>query len=118
MALIDQDTIERFNESAANDPATIFSGNTTGITGIKGILFTALGSYILPTAFFLVIAYGLWGAIQYFTAYGSEEKAAKGKKTMTWAIVGAVVIASAFLIIRYVLRVIGAPEDVSSNLNR
>jgi hypothetical protein len=113
MPLIDQDTIYDLNESAANNPDAIFGDSTHGI---KGVLFTALSTYILPTAFFLIIAYGIWGAVQYFTAYGSDEKATKGKKTMTWAIVGAIVVASAFLIVRYVNYVIGA-SDVSSDLD-
>lgn len=30
----------------------------------------------------------IWAGIQYFTAYGNEEKANKAKTTITWAIVG------------------------------
>ena len=32
------------------------------------------------------------GAFQYLTAFGSEEKSESGKKTLTWAIIGLVVI--------------------------
>lgn len=34
----------------------------------------------------------IWAGIQYFTAYGNEEKANKAKTTITWAIVGLVFI--------------------------
>ena len=41
----------------------------------------------------------IWGAYQYFTAYGNEEKAQKGKTTLMWAIIGLVVIILAQVII-------------------
>ena len=42
----------------------------------------------------------IWGAFQYFTAYGNEEKANKAKTTITWAIVGLVVMILAKIIVR------------------
>lgn len=41
----------------------------------------------------------IWAGFQYFTAYGNEEKAQKAKTTITWAIVGLVVIILAKLIV-------------------
>ena len=83
--------------------------NTTGnlsaqgtSAAIKPVIFSVLQNYILPTAFFLVIAYGIYGGILYVTSYGNEEKATKGKNTMVWAVVGAIIIALAFVIVRYV----------------
>ena len=38
-------------------------------------------------AIFIVI-----GAFNYLTAFGSEEKAEEGKKTLTWAIIGLVLV--------------------------
>ena len=113
MALINQGTIEKLNENVGS------SGGNPGRTfdDIKDIINTALGSYILPTAFFLVMLYGIMGAIQYFTAYGVEEKATKGKKMMTYAIVGAIIVASAWLIVRYVGHFINANEAVDKALD-
>ena len=112
MALINQGTIQKLNENVGS------SGGNPGRTfdDIKDIINTALGSYILPTAFFLVMLYGILGAIQYFTAYGVEEKATKGKKMMTYAIVGAIIVASAWLIVRYVGHFINANEAVDNAL--
>ena len=45
-------------------------------------------------AIFIVI-----GAFQYLTAYGSEEKSEAGKKTLTWAIIGLVVVILAKVLI-------------------
>jgi hypothetical protein len=47
----------------------------------------------------IAVIYIIIGAISYLTAYGNEEKATQGKKTITWAIIGLVVIISAELII-------------------
>lgn len=80
---------------------------------IKPVIFDILQQYILPTAFFLVIAYGIYGGILYITSYGNEEKATKGKNTMVWAIVGAIIIALAFVIVRYVaIGLLGADSTV------
>lgn len=38
------------------------------------------------------IIYAFIGAFWYFTAFGSEEKANKGKTTLMWAVIGIVVI--------------------------
>lgn len=40
----------------------------------------------------IAIIYLIIGAFQYFTAFGSDEKATKAKLTILWAIVGLVVI--------------------------
>lgn len=91
--LLDKKTIEGLN--SAGTSATDVSA------GVKTVIFTVLEYYLLPTAFFLVIAYGVYGGILYMTAYGNEEKATKGKNTITWAIIGVIVIALAFVIVRY-----------------
>jgi len=53
----------------------------------------------LSVAGLVAVVYVLIGAFYYHTAYGSEEKANKGKSTLLWAIIGLVVIAAAKLII-------------------
>lgn len=40
----------------------------------------------------IAVIYIIIGAYQYFTAFGSEEKATKAKTTITWAVIGVVVI--------------------------
>ena len=95
-------SLESIN-TAATDPGSVADQ-------IKLFLSGALTAYILPTAFFLVILFAIYGGILYFTAYGNEEKATKGKNTFIWAIVGAIVIALAFVLIRYVGFLTGAEE--------
>lgn len=47
----------------------------------------------------IAVIFLMIGAIQYFTAFGNEEKANKGKTTITWAIVGIIVIILARVIV-------------------
>lgn len=47
---------------------------------------------LLSVAGVIATIYIVIGAFQYFTAYGDESKAENGKKTLTWAIVGLVLI--------------------------
>ncbi len=58
-----------------------------------------LGNWALFIGGGLATIYLIIGAINYFTAYGNEEKASTGKKTITWAIIGIVVIVGAEIIV-------------------
>jgi len=63
-------------------------------------------SNVMKSALFLAggvaIIYLIFGAFQYFTAYGNEERATKAKNTILWAIVGVVVILISGLIVQEV----------------
>ncbi len=48
----------------------------------------------------------IWGAYQYFTAYGNEEKAQGGKKIITWAVIGLVVIILARIIVNSIFSIV------------
>ncbi len=48
----------------------------------------------------IAIIFLIWAGFQYFTAYGNEEKANKAKITITWAIVGLIIIILAKIIVR------------------
>ncbi len=112
MAIIDQGVINKLNEDVATS-----GGPGDTFKNLSGIIKDALDNFILPAAFFLVMLYGILGAIQYFTAYGVEEKATKGKKMMTYAIIGAIIVASAWLIVRYVGSAAGVtPEELNKGL--
>lgn len=53
----------------------------------------------LAVAMAVALLYIIIGAYGYLTAFGSEEKATNGKKTITWALVGFVVIILAEVIV-------------------
>lgn len=56
----------------------------------------------LSVAGFVALLYIILGAFQYFTAYGNEEKAEAGKKTLTWAIIGLIIVLVCFAIVTMV----------------
>lgn len=63
---------------------------------ISGLLTIAL--YI---GAFLAFYYLVWGTYQYILARGDKEALAKARARITWAIVGFIVVISAFLIATY-----------------
>ena len=50
----------------------------------------------------LAIIMIIWGAYQYLTAYGNEERAEQGKKIILWTLIGVIVIILASLIVKTV----------------
>lgn len=50
----------------------------------------------------------LWGGFEYISSFGDESKAQSAKKTLTWTIVGVIVIIIAKVLINFVLEVFGA----------
>lgn len=68
---------------ATRDPAhALFSASNALLILVIGIATLAL----------------MWGAIQYITATGEEEKQSRAKRTMTWSILGLIVALFAKLI--------------------
>lgn len=60
----------------------------------------------------MAIIYLILGAYGYFTAFGNEEKAAKAKTTITWAIIGLIVIILAEAIVMEVWNLFTAPVAI------
>ena len=54
----------------------------------------------------------IYGGFMYVTAAGAEEKTTKGKKSVTYAIVGIVIILISFALVNTVIRGIGTGTDV------
>lgn len=79
-------------------------------------LWGAVGYYfvqiILPAAAFIVGAFFFYGVAKYFTAYGDEAKAESAKKTITWAVIGALVVLLSFAIIKWVGALLGENLEV------
>ncbi len=69
------------------------------ITNIVNVIFAIGGG--------LAVIYIIWGGIIYLTAGSDENKAKQGRDTLTYAIIGLVVIALSFTIIRWLVTVIG-----------
>jgi hypothetical protein len=75
------------------------AATTTNAGDLPRATFTAVAAFLNDFVFFylvrgaiaLTILYMLFGAFQYFTAYGDENKASSAKKTITWAFIGLLV---------------------------
>lgn len=97
-------------------PGRLIPSNPENCT--VGDIVALITEVVLP--FFLNIAGGiaiimiLWGAFQYFTAYGDPQKIDAGKKTLTWAIIGLVVIIAARAIITYSCEFFAEDKNICS----
>lgn len=60
---------------------------------------------LIALAAYVAVIMFVWGAIQYFMGSfsGEDAKTGKGKTTLTWAVIGIVVILLAQIIVRQVL---------------
>ena len=68
-----------------------------------------IGVRIVRIAFslagFVALVYLIIGGIHYMTAYGNEEKATRGKQTVTWAIVGLIICMLAYFLANLVWQI-------------
>ncbi len=74
--------------------------------GITALIFR-LQNIVFVTAGGVAVAMIIWGAIVLTTAGGNEEKTAKGKKILTYAIGGIVFIVSSYTLINIFIRLLG-----------
>jgi hypothetical protein len=67
--------------------------------------FGTLISLVLPSAFWiaavLVVLYFLWGGLQYLISKGDPKQVEAGRKRMTYAIIGLVVVLISALIVEF-----------------
>lgn len=89
--------IEGLNTSAGEKGAGL-NTKTTDIPGLIGNLVGSALSFV-GVVFFLIIIYG---GVMWMTARGDEEKVNKAKALIEQAAVGLIIIASAYLITKYV----------------
>lgn len=85
-----------------------------GIPRVGNVLdFTSLGSFIsgllnitFLIAAFLTFFWLVWAAFQYIAAGGDKQKLAQARSRVTWAIVGLLLIAIAFLVAQFAQQII------------
>ncbi|MFA6493385.1 MAG: pilin [Patescibacteria group bacterium] len=87
----------------SGDPSTWTLGN---FFGNSNSLFNNVLNISLSLATGIAMIYLIIGAYGYFTAFGNEERANKAKTTITWAIVGLVVIILARVIVSQVVKLL------------
>ena len=66
----------------------------------------------LDLAGIVATIYILIGAFNYFTAFGNEEKAETAKKTLTWAIIGLIVIILSAVIVNEIFKFLGVATPI------
>jgi hypothetical protein len=81
------------------DPITVVDGLEALIFRLQDIVFATAGG--------IAVAMIIWGAIVLITAGGNEERVAKGKKTLTYAIGGAIFIIASYTIIKIFINILG-----------
>lgn len=82
------------------------------VTGLKPE-FKTLGDFVsglfniaFYLAAFLAFFWLVWGAFQYIYAGGDKEKLARAKARVTWAIVGLILVALAFLVAQFAAEIL------------
>lgn len=70
-----------------------FSRLTGGINTLINFFILMAGGILM---FFIII-----GGYQYLTSLGNPEQAQKAKTTLTWAIIGFIIVVTAYLVVRY-----------------
>jgi hypothetical protein len=84
-----------------------------GICEVVGFL-VGLVRMLFRLAGFLGFLVILWGAFQYVTAFGQEEKTTRAKNTIYYALIGILVIACSLAIIGLIWQIFG---NININLN-
>ncbi len=94
------DTLETINLS--NIQKQGIKANET-LSNIIGNTFTI----VIVIATVLVLAYLIWGAIQWIISGGDKEKVGSARKTIINALIGLAILALAFFIVRIVGDIVG-----------
>lgn len=103
-ALAQADTSRGLNSIRLLFPIGGLGGAQT-LTGPSGLIYRVI-SLLLFVAGALAVLFVIIGGYQYITAAGNEEASEKGKKTLTNAVIGVVVIIMAYVIINVVVNTI------------
>lgn len=83
------------------DPTYVAEGDVPTIYGLEGIIANILNVIIAVVGVILLFTL-IMGGFQYITSGGDKEQTAKAKKTLTYGIVGLLVVLGAWLIIRLI----------------
>lgn len=89
------------------DPA----GNVMYLRGLEGV-FANIVSVVVGLGAIALFIMLLIGGFNYITAGGDPQKSAAAKKTLTFAIVGITLIASAYMILRIIHAITGVNVTV------
>lgn len=95
------------SESGGNvPPGRITIGNPLQADTISEVL-GAIANFLFIISFPIITIMILWGAFQLLTAAGNEERIRQGRRTITWAVIGLVVVLIAGGIATLVANILG-----------
>jgi hypothetical protein len=96
---------------AQGRPFTGFTGSLSDVPSIQEfeLVFTNIVSILLGVGGIVLFLLLLSGGLKYIMAGGDPKAIDGAKKTITYAIAGMVVLAMAFLILRLIEQITGAP---------
>lgn len=77
---------------------------SSDILSLMGVIFTGVASFIGVFSLAIIIVSGF----RYITARGNEEQTKKAKSSLTWAIIGLVVVLLGYIIVTAVAKLINA----------
>lgn len=83
---------------------------------LLGWISDKLFTFIWTILIFMVFLFVFYGAFLYFTAYGDENKAEQGKKSITYALVGLIIGAAAMGIATFTRNIIMSRDAYSEML--
>lgn len=93
-----------------NTPAEVYKAFATYINA-------RLFSFLIGIAITVTIVFVFYGAFQYFTAYGDENKATSAKKTITYAFLGLFIAFLSMGIASYVQKIVTAKSAPTNSVN-
>lgn len=91
------------------DPAKI--GSDIKVENIPQLVI----QYIFYLAIFLAVVYLMFGGIKLLTSGGEKEKVADGRKHITYAVVGLIVVLGTFFILNIIFSIVGADNPLNKN---
>ena len=97
-----------FSALAANitNPAPGLFVGPKGDGSFGALFMFIINSIMLPLAGIVAMTFIIIGGYQYITSSGDEELAAKGKKTLSNAVIGLVVVILSYIIVTVVINAI------------
>lgn len=80
---------------------------STGFEGNFGELISTLITYAIMFAGIIALFFIVLGGFNYITAGDDAEKAEGARKTITNGVIGLIIVASAFIIFRLIVNIVG-----------
>ncbi len=93
--------------SGSGTSISINPDTDTAPTSIQDFIFSAISNVIIPIAGAIAVLYLIYSGILYLTAAGNPDAAKKGQQGVVNAIIGIIIIALSYVIIKAVSGTVG-----------